>query len=62
MYRHKHILSDYSAGDVVKLEYGSNPYGIIGSINRGTGQVLVRFSSGPKVYKFTSLEVVVKNA
>ena len=56
-----HNLNDYNAGDVVKLEYGNNPYGIIGSINRDTGQVLVRFASGPKVYKFTSLEVVVKN-
>jgi len=57
-----HNLNDYRSGDVVKLEYGNNPYGIIGSINRDTGQVLVRFASGPKVYKFTSLEVVVKNA
>ena len=24
-----HNLNDYSAGDVVKLEYGSNPYGTI---------------------------------
>jgi|TARA_R110000803_G_scaffold32033_3_gene70947 hypothetical protein len=56
-----HNLKDYSIGDVVRLEYLDNPYGIIGSINQSNGRILVRFADGPKVYKFTSLEVILKN-
>lgn len=54
-----HNLKDYKAGGVVRLEYGSEPYGIISRVNQETGQCLVRFQDGPRVYKFTSLTVVV---
>jgi len=54
-----HNLKNYKSGSVVKLEYGSQPYGIISSVNQQTGQCLVKFKDGPKVYKFTSLTVVL---
>jgi len=54
-----HNLKNYKSGSVVRLEYGSQPYGIISSVNQQTGQCLVKFKDGPKVYKFTSLTVVL---
>jgi len=54
-----HNIKDYKSGRVVRLEYGSEPYGIISSVNQQTGQCLVKFKEGPKVYKFTSLTVVL---
>tara|TARA_R110000803_G_scaffold154860_1_gene219635 strand:+ start:1025 stop:1198 length:174 start_codon:yes stop_codon:yes gene_type:complete len=52
-------LNDFKVGCVVRLEYGSNPYGIVSSINYNTGQLAVKFAEGPRVYKFTSLKVVM---
>ena len=54
-----HNLKDYKVGSVVRLEYGQQPYGIIASINQDNGQCLVRMATGPRVYKFTSLEVIL---
>ena len=54
-----HNLRDYKVGGVVRLQYGLQPYGIIASINQDNGQCLIRMAQGPRVYKFTSLEVVV---
>jgi hypothetical protein len=53
----KHDINKYKVGSVVRLEYGACPYGIISSINRDNGQVLVKFAQGPRVYKFTSLKL-----
>ena len=54
-----HNLTEYKEGSVVRLQYGSMPYGIVSKVNKGNGQVLVKFQEGPKVYKFTSLKVVL---
>jgi hypothetical protein len=56
----EHEIKKYIVGRVVKVEYGScHWYGIISSVNRINGQVLVKFAQGPKVYKFTSLKLVL---
>jgi hypothetical protein len=54
-----HNLRDYKVGGVVRLQYGLQPYGIIASINQDNGQCLVKMAAGPRVYKFTSLQVLL---
>lgn len=56
--KQKHNLSNYSAGTVVRLEYGSMPYGIVSHVNYDNGQCVVKFADSKRVYRFTSLEVV----
>jgi len=52
-------LIEYTIGRVVQLQYGLQPYGIIASVNQDNGQCLIKTAKGPRVYKFTSLKVIV---
>ena len=52
-------LSEIKTGDIVRLKKPKNPFMLVSSVNPNTKMVLVKTITGPKVYDYKDLILIL---
>ena len=53
------MLSEIKTGDLVRLKNPDNPFMLVSSVNLDTEMVLVKTITGPKVYDYKDLVLIL---